>query len=56
MAVVSDKGEGPANIERRMREVWARALGWETAGKMFIVGNVEDNELVRLVFGLEAVS
>ncbi|KAL8278251.1 hypothetical protein RQP46_009424 [Phenoliferia psychrophenolica] len=43
--VVSDEGESAAQVERRMREVWARSIGWED-GEKLIVGNAEDNEMV----------
>lgn len=33
----------------RMREIYARAMGWEQEGEMLLVGG-EDNEVVSLCF------
>lgn len=45
--LVTDDGESQAGAERRMREIWARALGWVGVDKL-VVGVAEDNELVRI--------
>ena len=41
-------GEGESEEEAgvRMREIYARAMGWEQEGEMLLVGG-EDNEVVR---------
>lgn len=45
---IKDEGESEKEAEKRMREVWARSLGWEAAEKI-IVGGAE-NEVVSASF------
>jgi protein farnesyltransferase subunit beta len=46
--MVLDEGESEESAETRMREVWARALGWKVVEKV-VVGQEEDNEVVSRV-------
>ncbi|KAK4704788.1 protein farnesyltransferase subunit beta, partial [Phenoliferia sp. Uapishka_3] len=43
--LILEEGETEEDAEKRMKEVWARALGWETVSKL-IVGDPEENELI----------
>jgi protein farnesyltransferase subunit beta len=43
--MILDEGESQESAEVRMREVWARSLGWTEASKELVGG--EENEVVR---------
>lgn len=46
---VTDAFETDDAASERMKEIWARTLGWERYGEQLLVGG-EENELVSLRF------
>lgn len=48
--MILDIGESEEKAFLRMREIWARSLAWQVEGKMLLLNDDENNELVRTLF------
>lgn len=48
--MILDIGESEEKASSRMREIWARSSAWQAEGKMLLLNDDENNEVVRIYF------